>query len=117
MSADHRSPTARSACSRADGRWWPMHAKDALGRYGEDVAVRHLLDAGWQVLERNWRCRAGEIDIVARDGGVLVFCEVKTRSSALFGVPAEAVRPAKVRRIRALERVFTSQNTNTPPSR
>src|SRR5664280_104004 len=102
MSADHRSPTARSACSRADGRWWPMHAKDALGRYGEDVAVRHLLDAGWQVLERNWRCRAGEIDIVARDGGVLVFCEVKTRSSALFGVPAEAVRPAKVRRIRAL---------------
>ena len=79
-----------------------MHAKDALGRYGEDVAVRHLLDAGWQVLERNWRCRVGEIDIVARDGGVLVFCEVKTRSSALFGVPAEAVRPAKVRRIRAL---------------
>src|SRR5664280_2076887 len=79
-----------------------MHAKDALGRYGEDVAVRHLLDAGWLVLERNWRCRAGEIDIVARDGGVLVFCEVKTRSSALFGVPAEAVRPAKVRRIRAL---------------
>src|SRR5664280_147204 len=102
MSADQRSPTARSACSRADGRWWPMHAKDALGRYGEDVAVRHLLDAGWQVLERNWRCRVGEIDIVARDGGVLVFCEVKTRSSALFGVPAEAVRPAKVRRIRAL---------------
>lgn len=79
-----------------------MRAKDALGRYGEDVAVRHLTDAGLVVLERNWRCRAGEIDIVARDGDVLVFCEVKTRTSAAFGVPAEAVGPVKARRIRGL---------------
>jgi putative endonuclease len=79
-----------------------MRAKDAVGRYGEDVAVRHLTDAGLVVLERNWRCRAGEIDIVARDGDVLVFCEVKTRTSDAFGGPAEAVSPAKMRRIRGL---------------
>ena len=57
-----------------------MRAKDALGRYGEDVAARHLVEQGIVVLERNWRCERGEIDIVARDGDVLVVCEVKTRS-------------------------------------
>ena len=56
-----------------------MRAKDAVGRYGEDVAARHLTEAGLVVLARNWRCREGEIDIVARDGDVLVVCEVKTR--------------------------------------
>ena len=54
-------------------------ARAALGRYGENLAARHLSDAGLRVLERNWRCREGEIDIVARDGRTLVFCEVKTR--------------------------------------
>ncbi len=56
-----------------------MRAKDALGRYGEDVAARHLVDDGLVLLARNWRCAEGEIDIVARDGDVLVVCEVKTR--------------------------------------
>ncbi|MDQ6649427.1 MAG: YraN family protein [Actinomycetota bacterium] len=79
-----------------------MRAKDAIGRYGEDVAVRHLHDAGLQVLDRNWRCPRGELDIVAMDGSTLVFCEVKTRSGVEFGTPAEAVGPAKARRIRGL---------------
>lgn len=79
-----------------------LRAKDAVGRYGEDVAVRHLQDAGLEVIDRNWRCARGELDIVARDGGILVFCEVKTRSSLDFGTPAEAVGPVKARRIRAL---------------
>jgi putative endonuclease len=77
-------------------------AKDAIGRYGEDVAARHLTDAGLVILDRNWRCPAGELDIVATDGAVLVFVEVKTRSSTLFGVPAEAVIGAKAARVRRL---------------
>jgi putative endonuclease len=77
-------------------------AKDAVGRYGEDVAARHLLEAGFDVLARNWRCSAGEIDIVARDGDVVVICEVKTRSSLAYGLPAEAVTAKKAARLREL---------------
>jgi putative endonuclease len=79
-----------------------MRAKDALGRRGEDAAVQYLMARGWHILERNWRCPEGELDIVARDGADLVVCEVKTRSSTTFGTPAEAVTPAKFRRLRRL---------------
>jgi putative endonuclease len=79
-----------------------MRVKDAVGRFGEDLAVQHLEAQGMTVLCRNWRCRSGEIDVVARDGSALVFVEVKTRSSTLFGDPAEAVSPAKATRLRAL---------------
>lgn len=79
-----------------------MRAKDAIGQYGERVAVTHLLEAGWVVLARNWRCPAGELDIVATDGDVLVFCEVKTRSSLAYGDPCEAVNRSKATRIRQL---------------
>ena len=77
-------------------------SRTALGRYGEDLAVQHLQAAGLEVLARNWRCRAGELDVVARDGATLVFVEVKTRSGTGFGEPAEAVGPVKARRIRRL---------------
>jgi putative endonuclease len=79
-----------------------MRAKDAVGAYGERVAARFLVEAGLVVLERNWRCPLGEIDIVARDGQCLVVCEVKTRSSAAFGHPLEAVSAAKAARLRKL---------------
>jgi putative endonuclease len=79
-----------------------VRAKDAVGRYGEDVAARHLADAGLEILARNWRCAEGEIDIVAREHGALVICEVKTRSSAAFGTPAEAVTRRKADRLRRL---------------
>lgn len=79
-----------------------MRAKDAVGAYGERVAVRTLESAGLTVLDRNWRCPDGELDLVARDGTVLVFCEVKTRSSLEFGDPSEAVVRAKAARIRKL---------------
>jgi putative endonuclease len=79
-----------------------MRVKDAVGRYGEQLAADHLEAAGLVILERNWRCREGELDIVARDRGELVFVEVKTRSSLAFGSPAEAVSPAKSARIRQL---------------
>jgi putative endonuclease len=77
-------------------------AKDAVGAYGERVAAARLTDAGMCVLDRNWRCARGELDIVATDGDQIVFCEVKTRRGDRFGAPVEAVGPAKVRRMRVL---------------
>jgi putative endonuclease len=71
----------------------------ALGAYGERVAARHLVDDGLVVLDRNWRCDAGEIDLVLRDGEVLVFCEVKTRTGTAYGHPLEAVDDVKVERL------------------
>lgn len=80
--------------------------RSAVGRYGEDVAVRHLAATGYEVLERNWRCPAGEIDVVARDGATVVVCEVKTRRSLRFGAPLEAVTPAKAARLRRLAGLY-----------
>jgi putative endonuclease len=87
-----------------------VRVKDAVGKFGEDVAVTHLERAGVRVLARNWRCREGELDIVARDGDVLVFCEVKTRSGAQFGSPAEAVTTAKGERLRAVAARWLSEH-------
>jgi putative endonuclease len=72
-----------------------------VGAYGERVAVRALEDAGYAVVDRNWRCRSGELDVVALRGGVVVFVEVKCRRSAAFGVPSLAVTPEKAARVRA----------------
>ncbi len=73
-----------------------------LGRFGEAYAARHLVERGMVVLDRNWRCEAGEIDLVLRDGRVLVVCEVKTRSSTAFGSPLEGVTERKAERLRRL---------------
>ncbi len=74
----------------------------ALGRSGEGIAADWYEARGYEVLERNWRRREGEIDLIVRTGRVVAFCEVKTRSSDAFGSGAEAVLPAKQRRIRRL---------------
>lgn len=74
----------------------------ALGAYGERLAAHHLLATGLRLAARNWRCADGEVDIIAWDGDVLVFCEVKTRRGNEFGTPAESVVPAKTRRLRRL---------------
>lgn len=79
-----------------------MLAKDRLGQSGERLARKHLIDSGFLILDSNWRCPIGELDIVAREGTKLVFCEVKTRSSTLFGDPIEAIDEAKARRIHLL---------------
>jgi putative endonuclease len=71
----------------------------ALGAYGEQVAARHLAEQGLVVLDRNWRCDEGELDLVLRDGDVLVVCEVKTRTSVEHGSPHEAVTEAKLARL------------------
>lgn len=73
-----------------------------LGAYGERLATRYLTDHGFVVVDRNWRCVRGEIDIVAVEGRALVVCEVKTRSSETFGMPFEAVGRQKLRRLRLL---------------
>ena len=79
-----------------------MRASDALGAYGERVAAAHLTDAGMCIIERNWRCDIGEIDIVARDGETLVVCEVKTRQGVEYGSPLEKVTSGKAERLRRL---------------
>jgi putative endonuclease len=79
-----------------------MHAKDALGRDGEQVAAEYLKRSGLRILARNWRCSEGEIDIVAAERRVLVVVEVKTRSSTRYGTPVEAITRAKRRRLRRL---------------
>ena len=84
--------------------------KGAIGRFGEDLAARHLEGAGLEILSRNWRCAEGEIDIVARDGDTLVVCEVKTRSGTGFGDPAEAVTPPKAARLRRLSLRWLAAN-------
>jgi putative endonuclease len=74
----------------------------AVGAYGERVAAQHLADQGLVILYRNWRCSAGEVDLVLRDGDDIVFCEVKTRRGTAFGTPAEAISHRKVRKLREL---------------
>jgi putative endonuclease len=83
--------TERAGTSRRD-----------TGRYGEDVTARWYVDHGYELLDRNWRCREGELDLVVRRGRTAVFCEVKTRTTDRFGTGAESVSPAKCRRIRRL---------------
>ena len=92
-----------------------MNARGALGRYGEDLAARLLTDAGMSVLDRNWRCRAGEIDIVALDGDALVICEVKTRRTGAFEHPMAAVTPAKADRLRRLAELWLDRYGGPPP--
>jgi len=77
-----------------------------LGERGEDAAAAYLDRSGLTVVERNWRCPSGEIDIVALDGEVLVLCEVKTRKGVGKGTPEEAITPAKQKRYKRLAAAY-----------
>ena len=81
-----------------------------IGALGEQLAVDHLMSLGLRVLTRNWRCRYGELDVIAADvaSRVVVFVEVKTRTSDQFGGVAQAVTPDKVRRLRRLAGLWLS---------
>jgi putative endonuclease len=79
-----------------------MRAKDLLGRRGEELAAEYLEAQGMLIVDRNWRCREGEIDIVALDGDALVIAEVKTRRSLAYGHPFEAVGVDKLARLHRL---------------
>lgn len=103
---------------RAEGRGRTrtvsVRATVALGEYGERAAARHLEAAGLRVLDRNWRCELGEIDLVLLEGSTLVVCEVKTRSSEAYGSPHEAVTELKAARLRRLAARWIEQSGVRP---
>jgi putative endonuclease len=76
------------------------------GASGEDAVAVWYGDRGYEIVDRNWRVREGEVDVIARRGSTIVFCEVKTRRGAAFGIPAEAVTPRKQQRLRLLARLW-----------
>jgi putative endonuclease len=85
-----------------------------LGRRGEALACARLTAAGLRIVARNWRCRAGEIDVVAEGPGLLVFCEVKTRRGDGYGTPAAAVDAAKQARLRRLAGAYLRATPHRP---
>lgn len=101
-----RNSRRKSADESAAG---PQCHNRRYGIRGEDLAARWYVEHGYEVVARNWRCRAGELDLVVAGHGAVVFCEVKARSSDRFGLPAEAVTPAKQRRLRALAGRFLAE--------
>jgi putative endonuclease len=88
--------------------------RQALGSHGETLAARWYAERGYEILDRNWRVAEGEIDLVVRRDRVLVFCEVKTRTSNRFGAAAEAVTPAKRRRLRRLAIIYLRAQQGPP---
>lgn len=89
--------------------------RSALGAFGETLAAKHLTGQGMVLLDRNWRCELGEVDLVLRDGRVLVVCEVKTRSSLAYGSPLEAVTEQKAARLRRLAARWLAEHEVHPP--
>lgn len=97
------APTDGSTAGAQRGVGMSWEVARRIGAMGEQLAVDHLEGAGLEVIERNWCCPSGgELDIVARDGDLLVFCEVKTRRSDRFGRPVEQITHAKAARLRRL---------------
>jgi putative endonuclease len=97
-----------SGTGSPDGRCLGAHQR-ALGKTGEDAAAAWYEAHGYAVVARNWSCRQGELDIVARMGRLHVFCEVKARSSGAFGLPVEAVGPLKQARVRRLAALWFAE--------
>ena len=92
-----------------------MTHHQALGRYGERLAADHLVALGMVVLDRNWRCDEGELDLVLREGTTLVACEVKTRTTLDHGTPHEAVTDARLERLRRLAVRWVEARGVQPP--
>jgi putative endonuclease len=91
--------------------------RQRLGQLGERVAAEHLMRRGFRILERNYRSRWGELDIVAFDGRALVFCEVKTRRSGQPGAwPLESVHPRKRRQVRRMAGQWLNERPEHPPA-
>ncbi|KKS02945.1 hypothetical protein A2W70_00760 [Candidatus Curtissbacteria bacterium RIFCSPLOWO2_02_41_11] len=88
--------------------------KVTLGKYGEDLACRYLQKQGYKILERNFRIRGGEIDIVAIDGQTLVYVEVKARTSYQFGLPEESITPFKIKFLQRAAKFYRNNRRNLP---
>lgn len=84
-------------------------SKGNIGKIGEGIACGYLRRRGYKILERNYKTKIGEIDIVARDGNVLVFVEVKTRASDLYGTPEEAINARKMRKLTQLAELYMNR--------
>ena len=85
----------------------------AVGSKGEDLAVQYLKRKGFKVIERNYHCPAGEIDLIAREGKTLVFVEIKARSSSEYGLPQEFVDRFKQRKMIEAARFFMAERRVT----
>ena len=83
--------------------------KRGTGNFGEELTERYLRKRWYRILERQYRCRFGEIDLIARKGGILCFVEVKTRSSAAMGLPRDAVDLRKQQRLRKTAALYLSE--------
>lgn len=90
-----------------------MTGRIELGRWGEDQVAAYLRRLGWRILARNWRYPGGEIDLIARDGAVIVICEVKTRRTDRFGLPVSAVDRGKAVRLRRAAAAWLSTSGET----
>jgi putative endonuclease len=124
-----RSPAPNSTCRVGGGAhttamYRPVPGSEPLvdrrvelGRAGEEAALGLYRRRGYELVARNWRCSIGELDLVVRRGGVLVFCEVKTRRGSAFGAPFEAVHHSKQRKLRALAQAFLAQAAGAPNAR
>jgi putative endonuclease len=88
----------------------------AVGQAGEDAVAEWYAAAGYEVLDRNWRVREGELDLVVRDARSIVFCEVKTRRGDRFGLPVEAVTAQKRKRLRMLAGRWLAVHDSGPGS-
>ena len=87
-----------------------MYKKKILGNLGEDIACKFILNKGYEIVERNFYCRQGEIDIIAKDKNEIVFIEVKSRSSIQYGCPSEAVNKQKIRHLYRTAKYYLYKN-------
>ena len=90
-----------------------LGAKDdraRLGRHGEELAARHLAAKGYDIVARNWRCEAGELDLVTRDGDNLAFVEVRTRRGQAYGTPEESITATKLARMAAVAESYVYEH-------
>jgi len=91
----------------------PSH-KQNLGKYGEDIAADYLIGHGYHLIQRNFKARYGEIDIIAQKNSILVFIEVKTRIGKKYGTPEEAVTKRKIHEVTVTAEYFYLLNSNLP---
>jgi putative endonuclease len=104
------SDPLNESASRTSRRSASLSRRTATGRAGELAAVNHLLSAGYLIVEKNWRCSSGEIDIIAEDNGTLVFVEVRARTNPTrYGSAIEAITPRKCRQVRELAVTYLKQ--------
>jgi len=86
------------------------NGRKRLGAWGESVAAHHLEAQGYEIEARNWRCRQGEIDLIARAGTVWVFVEVKTRRGRSMGLPEEGLTPYKSKKLLQIAQIYLAEN-------